>query len=173
MGKIETTMRSEIARLAKKEIRAEVRPLAKDVRELKRTVSRLSKTVESLEKTAREWTRQMREEKAELKAPKEEVKVARLSPGLIRKLRKRLGLSQKQMGAMVGVSTVTVGQWERGNTRPTGANRTALVALRKLGKREVRRILKMKGVETAARRGRPRKKSTRKKTRKSARRKKK
>ena len=57
MGKIETAVKSEIARLAKKEIRAVCGPLARDVRELKRTVSRLRRTVASLEKAAREWTK--------------------------------------------------------------------------------------------------------------------
>lgn len=144
MGKIETAVKSEITRLAKKEIRAVCGPLARDVRELKRTVSRLRRTVASLEKAAREWTKQIRAQKAELKVPEEEVKAARLSPGLIRSLRKRLGLSQEQLATVVGISTVSVGLWEQGKTRPTGSNRSALVALRKLGKRDVRRILELK-----------------------------
>jgi len=144
MGKIETAVKSEIARLAKKEIRAVCGPLARDVRELKRTVSRLRRTVASLEKAAREWTKQIRAQKAELKVPEEEVKAARLSPGLIRSLRKRLGLSQGQLATVVGISTVSVGLWEQGKTRPTGSNRAALVALRKLGRRDVRKILELK-----------------------------
>ena len=144
MGKIETAVKSEIARLAKKEIRAVCGPLARDVRELKRTVSQLSRTVASLERTAKEWTKQTRAQKAELKVPEAEVKAARFSPGLIRSLRQRLGLSQGQLASVVGVSTVSIGLWEQGKTRPTGPNRTALVALRKLGRRDVRRILELK-----------------------------
>ena len=146
MGKIDSAVKSEITRLAKKEIRATCGPLARDVRELKRTVSRLRRTVASLEKAAREWTRQVRAQKAELKAPEEEVKAARFSPGLIRSLRKRLSLSQGQLATVLGVSSASVGFWEQGRTRPTGSNRAALVALRKLGRRDVRRILDLKAV---------------------------
>ena len=172
MGKIETAVKSEIARLAKKEIRAACGPLARDVRELKRTVSRLRRTVASLERAAREWTQQVRAHKAELKVPEEEVEAARLSPGLIRSLRKRLGLSQGQLATVVGVSTVSVGFWEQGKTRPTGPNRAALVALRKLGRRDVRRILELKAATKPKRKPKATKKPTGKKPAKKGKRKK-
>ena len=160
MGKIETAVKSEIPRLAKKEIRATCGPLARDVRELKRTVSRLRRRVASLETAAREWTKQVRAQKAELKASEEEVEAARFSPRLIRSLRKRLGLSQGQLATVVGVSTVSVGFWEQGKTRPTGPNRAALVALRKLGRRDVRRILELKAATRPKRKQKATKKST-------------
>ncbi len=170
MGKIETVVKSEIIRLTKKKIRAVCGPLARDVRELKRTVSSLRRTVASLAKTGKEWTRQIRAQKAELKVPEEEVKAARLSPGLIRSLRKRLGLSQQQLATVVGVSTVSVGLWEQGKTRPTGPNRAALVALRKLGKRDVRKILELK-VTAKPKKRKATKKRAKKKSAKKARRK--
>jgi len=169
MGKIETVVKSEIARLAKKEIRAACGPLARDVRELKRTVSRLRRTVASLEKTGREWTKQTRAQKAELKVPEEEVKAARFSPRLVRSLRKRLGLSQGQLATAVGVSTVSIGLWEHGKTRPTGTNRTALVALRKLGKRDVRRILELKVTAKPKKRKATKKRAKKKSTKKTRR----
>ena len=43
MGKVEEVLKSEVIRLTKKQLRAEVAPLARDVRELKRSVSRLKK----------------------------------------------------------------------------------------------------------------------------------
>lgn len=147
MGKIEDVMRSEISRLARKEIRAVCRPLGKDVRELKRTVSRLGRAVEALEKVASDWREYILAEKAKLDAPTDEVESARFSPELIRKLRKRLGLSQAELATVVGVSTVSVGHWERGKNRPAGDNRTALVALRKMGKRDVQKILEFKRAE--------------------------
>jgi DNA-binding transcriptional regulator YiaG len=171
MGKIETAVKSEITRLAKKEIRAVCGPLARDVRELKRTVSSLRKTLASLEKTGKEWTKQTRAQKAELKVPEEEVKAARFSPRLIRSLRKRLGLSQQQLATAVGVSAVSVGLWEQGKTRPTGSNRTALVALRKLGRRDVRKILELKVTAKPKKKRKATKKRAKKKVTKRARRK--
>lgn len=150
MGKMEQTLKSEITRLAKKQVRAECRPLAKEVRQLKRTVSALNKTVADLEKLGAEFREQRVAEKAKLDAPPAEVKAARLSPLLIKKLRKRLGITQSELATLVGVSQSAVGSWEYAKAKPEGRNREALVALRKLGKREVRRILAAKAEEAPA-----------------------
>jgi DNA-binding transcriptional regulator YiaG len=154
MGKMETALRDEITRLARKELRGMYGTSASDVRELKRTVSQLSRTVEKLEKLAEKQVAQEREEKAELQAPEDEVSSARFSPRLIRKLRQRLGLTQGQFAALVDVTPACIGFWEQGKTKPAGKNREALVAARKLGKREARGVLAHKGVEVStSRRG--------------------
>ena len=141
MGKMEQTLKSEITRLARKEMRAAYLPLARDVRRLKRVVSALRKTVAVLARLGTELQAQRTSERARLAAAPQEVKAARISPLLIKKLRKRLGITQGELAALVGVSTSAVGSWEYGKARPEGHNREALVALRKLGRREVVRIL--------------------------------
>jgi len=144
MGKMEQTLKSEITRLARKQMRATYLPLARDVRHLKRTGSALRKTVTVLARLGAEWQAQWTAERAKMAATPEEIKAARLSPGLIKKLRKRLGITQGELATLVGVSTSAVGFWEYGKAMPEGHNREALVALRKLGRREVRRILATK-----------------------------
>jgi DNA-binding transcriptional regulator YiaG len=42
---------------------------------------------------------------------------------------------------LVGVSRQAMAFWELGKSRPQGRNRAALIALRGLGRREVKRIL--------------------------------
>jgi len=145
MGKMEQTLKSEIARLAKKEMRATYLPLARDVRRLKRTVSALCKTVAVLAKLGAEIQAQRTAERAKLAVASEEVKTARISPGRIKRLRKRLGISQGDLATLVGVSTSAVGSWEYGKAKPEVHNREALVALRKLGRREMAGILAAKG----------------------------
>jgi DNA-binding transcriptional regulator YiaG len=147
MGKIEQTLKYEITRLAKKQMRATCLPLVRDVRRLKRTVSALRKTVAVLVRLGTELEAQRTAERARLAAAPEDVKVARMSPGLIKKLRARLGITQSELATLVGVSTSAVGSWEYGKAKPEGHNREALVALRKLGKREVRGILATKATE--------------------------
>jgi len=147
MGKMEQTLKSEITRLAKKQVRATCLPLAHDVRCLKRTVSALRKTVAVLAKLGAESQAQRTAERTSLAAAPEEVKAARLSPGLVKKLRARLGITQGELATLVGVSTSAVGSWEYGKAKPEGRNREALVALRKLGRREVRGILAAKAEE--------------------------
>jgi len=148
MGKMEQTLKSEITRLARKEMRATYPPLARDVRRLKRTVSALRKTVAVLARLRAELQAERAAERARLAAAPEEVKVARLSPLLVKKLRRRLGITQGELATLVGVSGSAVGSWEYGKARPEGHNREALVALRKLGKREVRGILATKAAES-------------------------
>jgi DNA-binding transcriptional regulator YiaG len=144
MGKMEQTLKSEITRLARKQVRATCLPLARDVRRLKRTVSALRKTVALLARLGAALQTERQAQRAKLAVAPEEVKAARISPGLIKKLRARLGITQGELAALVGVSTSAVGSWEYGKAKPEGRNREALVALRKLGKREVQKILALK-----------------------------
>jgi len=51
----------------------------------------------------------------------------------------------------VGVSAPAVAHWEAGESTPKGPNRAALVALRKVGKREVKTLLARRTKETASR----------------------
>ena len=141
MPKIEQVLRSEITRLAKKQIRAACGPLARDFRQLKRRVSQMSKAVAALGKLRAEFEAKRAAEGVKLEAPEEKVKAARLSPLLIKKLRERLGLSQGQLACLVGVSRQAMAFWELGKSRPQGRNRAALVALRGVGRREVKRML--------------------------------
>ncbi len=85
-----------------------------------------------------------------------EAKSARLSPRLVQSLRGRLGLSQMALARLVGVSAPAVAHWEAGNSTPKGQNRTALVGLRKVGRREVKELLARRIKGTASRKPRPR-----------------
>jgi DNA-binding transcriptional regulator YiaG len=105
MGEMEQTLKSEISRLAKKQLRATCVPLAREVHQIKRTVSRLRKTVAFLAPMGAHLQAQKMAEMAKLLASPEEVKAARLSPGLIKKLRARLGITQGELATLVGVST--------------------------------------------------------------------
>jgi DNA-binding transcriptional regulator YiaG len=147
MGKMEQTLKSEIVRLAKKQVRATCLPLARDVRRLKRTVSALRKTVAVLASLGTELQAERQAQRAKLAVAPDEVKAARLSPLLVKKIRARLGITQGELATLVGVSTSAVGSWEYGNAKPEGHNREALVALRKLGRREVRGMLAAKAAE--------------------------
>jgi len=69
----------------------------------------------------------------------------------------------------VGVSAPAVAHWEAGASTPTGQNRVNLVALRKLGKREVTELLGRRAKETASRTARTRKRGGRKRRQRSER----
>ena len=141
MGKVEGIIKSEIVRLAKREVRKISVPLSREVWGLKSTVSQLRKTVSALEKFAALQQKELEKQDLPLKAPPEEVKMSRFSPRLIKSLRKRLGLSQREMASLGGVTVGAVYQWESGKFEPRGEKKSVLVALRKLGRREARRLL--------------------------------
>jgi DNA-binding transcriptional regulator YiaG len=67
-----------------------------------------------------------------------------LSPKGIRKLRKKLGLSQTKLGSLVGVSLSTVVSWEKGKYSPRQDKVAQLSELAKKGKEEIERLVPKK-----------------------------
>ncbi len=147
MGKMEDALKREIARLTRKELRTSVNPLSRNVRELKRMVSQLAKMVDKLHKAAECETNRRVSEKNQLQVADDEVKRARISANVIKNLRKKLDISQEKLAILLDVSPGAVAFWEQKRAKPRGANKGALVALRKLGRRDVKKMLIEKGLE--------------------------
>ena len=146
MGKVEGIIKSEIVRLAKREIRKISVPLGRDVWALKNAVSQLRKAVLTLQRITDSQQKELGKGKVALEAAPEEVRVSRFSPRLIRSLRGHLGITQKELATLSGVSIGAVHQWEQGKFRPNEKNKAVMVALRKLGHREVRKVLEEKSL---------------------------
>ncbi len=151
MGKLEGTIKSEIERLAKRELHKVSVPLKREIRLLKISVSKLRKTVSSLERFATERQKELAKRQIRLEATPEEVKKSRLSPHLIKSLRKHLGITQKELAILVGVTIGAAHKWEMGKFSPKVEKKAALVALRKLGRGEVKKLLEEKASGTAKR----------------------
>ncbi len=141
MGRLEATIKSEIVRLAKREMRKTLVPLGRDVRLLKHMASQLRKTVLTLERFAARQQKELKKRKMPLEATPEEVKKSRFSPRLVRSLRKKLGISQKELAILAGVTVGAAHLWEKGKFKPKDEKKAVMVALRKLGRREVRKLL--------------------------------
>jgi DNA-binding transcriptional regulator YiaG len=147
MGKVEGVIKSEIMRLAKKEVRKVSGPLGRDVRSLKSVVSQLRKAVLGLQRITTSQQKELQKGKAVLEAPPEEVKESRFSPRLIRSLRRHLGITQKELAVLAGVTVGAVHLWESGQFKPSVKKKAVMVALRKLGRREVKKLLEGKGTQ--------------------------
>ena len=141
MGKVETVLKAEIARLSRRETRRLMTKPVEELRRLRRRVAGLEHEVRAL-KAARieEQVKTKIRAAAETVASRQAVTI-RMTPGLIRALRRRLGISQAELAKLVGVSTVAVGQWEAGRSRPRSESKARIAALRSVGRREVRRLL--------------------------------
>ncbi len=150
MGKLEATIKAEIVRLTKREMRKVTVPLSRDVRTLKSTVSQLRRGVSTLERFAARRESELSGERVKLEATPEELQKSRFSPRLIRRLRERLGITQKDLATLAGVTVGAIFQWEKGIFDPRDEKKSVLVALRKMGRREVKKLLEEKNRELAA-----------------------
>jgi DNA-binding transcriptional regulator YiaG len=167
MAKFEVIIKSEIVRLAKREVRKISVPLGRDVRSLKIAVSQLRRTVLALQRITAAQQKVLEKEKMPLEASPEEVKMSRFSPRLIQSLRRHLGITQKELAVLTGVTVGAAHLWESGQFKPSMKKKATMVALRKLGRREVRKLLEGKEAPMSKKkipsRGRKRTKRTRKK----------
>lgn len=141
MAKIEMAIRDAIARGARKHVRGAAMPLRRDVRRLRQAVRELRAQLAAVREVAARWAASQAGRRWEPAVSEEEARGARLSPALIRKLRTRLALTQAAVARLVGVSAAAVVQWEQGRATPIGKNRAALVGLRRIGRREAKRLL--------------------------------
>ena len=141
MGKVETVLKAEIARLSRRETRRLMTKHVEELRRLRRRVAELEHEVRALKAArAEEQARTKIRAAAETVAGAQATTV-RLSPRLIRSLRNRLGISQAELAKLVGVSAVAVGTWESGRSRPRVVSKGRIAALRSVGRREVKRLL--------------------------------
>jgi DNA-binding transcriptional regulator YiaG len=170
LAKIEMAIKDAIARGARKHVRSAATPLRRDVRRLRQAVRELRAQVMVLREVATRWTESNAAHGFEPRVSEAEAQAARLSPGLIRKLRIRLALSQAAVARLVGVSPGAVVQWEQGRATPAGKNRAALVGLRRLGRRQAKRVLASMPAKRRAPAGKPRRRGRRGRPRRSARR---
>jgi len=141
---LEATIKSEIIRLSKRELRKVSVPLARDVRSLKSAISQIRKTALRLERFTARQQKELGKQKIPLEATPEEIKGSRLSPRLIKSVRRKLDISQKELAILAGVTIGAVNSWESGKFKPREEKKGVIVALRKLGRSEVRKLLEEK-----------------------------
>lgn len=141
MSDIATVFKAEIARIAKKQAKTQVQPVRKQAIELKHAVASLKRAVGDLQKQAALLTRETRRQAAAApKAETDEGQRAWVFAKGIRSLRKRLGVSQAELGRLVGVSSQAVTLWEskEGRLNLRKATLQSILRIKKLGAREAR-----------------------------------
>jgi DNA-binding transcriptional regulator YiaG len=133
MSTFANQLKSEIARIAKKEVRAEIKLLKQasakyrsEIAALKRKMAPLEAAIKKLDKG------QYRPVKAETNETQDKL---RFRASGFATLRKKLGLSAEQMGKLIGVSAQSVYHWEQGKSRPRASQLPAIAAARKMGKK--------------------------------------
>lgn len=139
MPNIASILKSEITRIARKEIRAEVEGLKKSVGGYRSEIAALKRRAQSLEQQVK---------RLEKSAPRPDVlasveigKPVRFSAKGLAKQRQRLELSADAIGVLIGASGQSVYNWEAGKARPRANHLVAIAALRTLGKKQAAEML--------------------------------
>ena len=167
MPTLAALLKEEISKIARKEVQDQVRDLNKTVREQRDAIARLEKQLGSAKaKAAAKPAAKPAAKSAAKPAAKpaaakpaaakpaakpaakaskastgDKRKQPRIAPDTIKKHRKRLKLSQAELGKLLNVSTNTVLRWEAGSSKPRGKHLPELAKLRSISQRELKNQL--------------------------------
>ncbi len=142
MPNLNTILKGEITRLARKEIKAAIDPIRKsnaghrkEIAELKRLVASLQRGLKAASKLS----------EARADSSEESTAGKRFSAKSLKSLRAKVGLSASEFGLLVRASGQSVYKWETGKAVPRASQQAALAAIRGIGKREAaQRLAAMK-----------------------------
>ena len=141
MPNIASVLKSEISRLARKEVRAETDSLKEASARYRSDIAALRKQIKALETQIRQLSKAGgksagRGAAAASQGEDEPGERLRFSAKGLASRRKKLGLSAEAFGALVGVTGQSIYKWETGKATPRAAQLKAIAATRSLGKRE-------------------------------------
>ena len=140
MSNIAIAFKHEITRLARKEVRNQIRSLHKTSARLRKDAAALKRQNKKLQAELARLARQLGKGSAvppaEAAAPN-----PRFSVRSVKSQRKRLGISAADFGKLIGVTAHTVYAWEHGRVKPGRTKLAGLADIRKLGKTAVKERL--------------------------------
>ena len=143
MTTLAVALKEEIRRLARKEIKAATQATAKAVAQHRREIAKLKRQIRDQEKKIAS----LQKDKPSPRLVDDSV---RFSARSVKAQRTRLGLSAADYARLVGVSPLTIYNWEHGKSRPRKEQLAQLVAVRGIGKREaLRRLAESRGMRAA------------------------
>lgn len=136
MPNIAAILKSEISRVARKEVRAETQSLKKAVGLYRSEIAGLKKRTQALEQELRRIAKAAQKAAPAVDVAEEHGPALRFSAKGFASQRKRLGLSAADCGLLVGASGLSIYKWESGQSRPRAKFLPAIAAFRTLGKKE-------------------------------------
>jgi DNA-binding transcriptional regulator YiaG len=138
MSTFANQLKSEISRLAKKEVRAETQALKKATAQYRSEIAALKRRVAGLEAQIKKIGKGATRSRTVETGSKDEAGSAlRFRVAGFAALRKKLRISAAEMGQLLGVSAQSVYHWETGKTKPRASQLAAIATVRKMGKKAV------------------------------------
>lgn len=141
MPNIAVILKEEIARVARREVRAEMEKLKKASSQYRAQITELKRQVATLQKEVARCAKANGQAKPA--AQEIEVNKIRWSPAKLKAHRVRLDLSADKFGKLFDVSGQTIYNWE-GGTRPGKEHMVVIAKLRTLSKRQAHAIIDAK-----------------------------
>lgn len=140
MPNIAAVLKDEIRRLARKEIKGQMQVTKKVTAQSRREIAALKKQLTQQQKKLKSLQTQLNRQlgSQESSQPKDGI---RFSARSVKAQRKRLGLSAQDYGRLIGVTGLTIYNWEQGKSRPRQQQLAAFVEVRGIGKREAAKKL--------------------------------
>lgn len=132
MANIASLLKTEIARIARKEVRAEIESLKKAHSQHRSSIAQLRREITVLQKELRQVNRTRVAVVNETKALDRKY---RFSAARLTAHREKSGLSAADYGKLVGVSGSTIYLWEHGKARPKPEQVQQLGTLKSLSRK--------------------------------------
>lgn len=137
MPNIASILKSEITRVARKEVRVEIEALRKAGAAQRTALAALKREVADLRKELRDVRKPQRAAAVNLDTPVEGEVQRRFSASRLQAHRQKLGLSAAEYGSLVGLSGQSIYNYEQGKARPPADMVAKLSRLKELGKTEI------------------------------------
>ena len=143
MASFADQFKTEIARIARKQVRAELRALQDTCAQQRADIAALKRRLADSERVLARLVKAQGQHRGGREAATAQGEDESGAPALrfrvagFANLRKKLGVSAADMGRLIGVSAQSVYHWETGKARPRASQLAAIASVRKLGKREV------------------------------------
>ena len=140
MSTFANQLKSEIARISKKEIKAENAAWKKASSQYRSDIAALKRRIAALESAIGKLGKQTGQAVA-LDDDAQQDKPMRFRADGFASLRKKLGVTANEMGTLLGVTGQSVYKWEKGTAKPRASQMKAIAAVRQMGKKQVTELL--------------------------------
>jgi DNA-binding transcriptional regulator YiaG len=141
MPNVAAVLKDEVLRLAKKAVRAELEKVKRALSQHRKDIAQLRRVLGGLENAISHLKARLQDGAGTAAVREDATPGTRFSVRSLKAQRRRLGLSALDYGKLIGVSPLTIYNWESGKSRPRRSQFDALVAIRGIGKREARHRL--------------------------------
>jgi DNA-binding transcriptional regulator YiaG len=136
MPNIASILKSEISRVARKEVRGEIQGLKKASAAHRAEIAALKRRTQALEQELRRLGKAGAKAAPAVATGEASSHTLRFSAKGLASQRQRLALSAHDCGLLVGASGKSISRWEAGDARPRAKHLPAIAALRTMGKKE-------------------------------------